>query len=328
MSDFFSGRNKSVGIDIGFNTVKVVELVRHGKTIAISNSNMVGIPPASISKNGFVQKEKIALAITQALSTAQPKTIKTKHVITALPESLIFSKIINLSAEIPPKQIEEAVLLQISDLLPWPAAETYFDWKILPIRDPKTNERKIFVAASAKQLVDDLVSIMNLAKLNLISIETKPIAASRALISIKDKDPIILIDVGAAHSSASVIDEGIIQFSSTIPVGANLVVNKENSQNLTMKEIQKIAVPLIENVQNNISYFNTRLKPGGKISQIRLCGGGSNITGLEKAIEEVIKIKTIRGDASINFHTRLKYDPVALQIFTVAIGLAMRGYIE
>lgn len=327
MPNFFSLTNRLAGIDIGFNTVKVVELYKKGKKIKVSGSNMVGIPPASINKNGFNKKKEIAGAIVEALKRAQPQPIKVDKVVTALPESLIFSKIISISTEIPFKQIEETVLLQVSDLLPWPTAESYFDWRLLPITDPKAKERKIFVAASAKKLVDDLVEIINLTKLNLIAIETKPIAATRALISIKDKNPIIIIDIGAEHSSASVIDNGIIQFASTIPIGANIVEVPATGVP-SVNELNKLADHLIENLNNNINYFNTRLKPGGKISQIRLCGGGSNLTGIDKVLESRIKISTVQGNASINFNNKIHYDPTALQIFTVSIGLALRELIK
>lgn len=324
MSDFFSNTNRSVGIDIGFNTVKVVELRRRGKGIAVSGSNMVGIPQNSVNKNGLNQKEKIASAITEALKNAQPKSITTDKVITALPESLIFSKIITVAPEIPLNQVEENVLLQISDLLPWPAADSYFDWRILPMQNLKTKEKKVFVAASAKRLVDDLVEIINTAHLSLIAIETKPIAATRALIASQDKNPIIIIDIGAEHSSASVIDEGIIQFSSTIPIGANIITTKHKIEHISAADLKQLVDPLIENVLNNINYFHTRLKPGGKINQIRLCGGGSNLTGIDKIIEQRTGIKTVCGNAGINFNTKLNYDPTALQIFTVSIGLALR----
>lgn len=326
MSAFFSGKHNSVGIDIGFNTLKVVELNKFGKKISIVGSNMVGIPASSVNKAGFAHKDKIASAIRDALAKAQPKAIQTKKAITALPESLIFSKIITVPKEVAEKNIEENVVLQISELLPWPASDTYFDWKMLPVsvKQDRKAERKAFVAASPKKLVDDFLEIIQKANLTADAIETKPLAASRALISNEDYEPIIILDIGAEHSSASVIDQKIIEFSSTIPIGANAVPRPKDSTHITPEDLKLLTDPLIENIVNNINYYNTRLHPGRKITQIRLCGGGSNLTGIPEILINKLGIKVIRGDASINFHNKFKYDPIALEIFTVAIGLALR----
>ncbi len=325
----FSKSNHCVGIDIGFNTLKVVELSRTGKKISIIGSNMVGIPSASVNRNGFAHKDTIATAIKDALDKAQPKPIKSDNVITALPESLIFSKILNVPKEIPENKYEENVLLQISELLPWPIADTYFDWKLLPatFTKNKKDEQKIFVSASMKKLVDDLLEISHIAGLKIDAIETKPIAATRSLVGKNDKGSIIILDIGAEHSSASVIKNGNIEFSSTISVGANAITRRKDPSNITITDLKTLADPLVENTINNINYFNTRLHPGGKITEIRLCGGGSNLTGIDTVISQRTKIKTTKGDSSINFNNKLKYDPIALQIFTVAIGLGLRDLI-
>lgn len=332
MPKSFFGTTRSVGLDIGFNTIKIVELKNSLGKISVTGSNLVGIPAGAVNKNGINHKDVLAKAIIDATRRSQPSPISQRVINTALPESLIFSKIISLSPEIKPKEIEENVLVEVAELLPWPIAESYIDWQTLPKQTNKKDEPyTIYIVAALRKLVDDFMEVISMAKFELGTIETKPIATCRALVEKHETSTIMLCDIGAEHSSASIIKKGIIRFSSTISIGANAsYYTYKGMEKYLMKtpKVEQTAIPLVDNILNNIKYYKTRISSKDPITEIRLSGGGSNLPDIEKIIFEKTKIPTVIGNASVNFNDKSLYDPQALQIFTVSIGLALREMLK
>lgn len=304
LTELLKFRKNTFGLDIGLKTMKIVQISGRGADAYLVGATEVEVPERSITKNGVRGKDAIAKIIREAIRLAKPEKIKATLVCSALPESLVFTKSLELPS-MPQKELAKNIPFQTMEFFPLPAEETYLDWQVVDTLADGTME--ILAVAAPKIAVDSLVETVMLAGLEPVAIETKPIAVTRALVPKDEKGPILLIDIGAQNSSMICYDQSTIKLTSTITLGGDkIALNTEKSVQLLANEINHL-----------IKYYQNRLSRSRLFKKIILAGGGAKIDQVPEIIERITKIQTEIGQPVIkvnNYHPK----------FAVAIGLALK----
>jgi len=320
MYDSVLGLKKpTFGLDIGYQTLKVMELRGDGQRAKLQGVAEVEIPPKTLGKDGIKDKKQTAEAIIMAIRKAKPQPIAARLVSSALPESLVFTK----SIDLPSMKIEEInknIPYQASEFFPMPANEMYMDWQIVGSIPEKnstspvtTNKGRstgrstdVLVVAAPKVIINSLAETVKMAGLELVSLETKPVADARALISANDPGPYILLDIGAKTSGIICFDGGIKLTSTITSSGDDLTENFSlHAKNLSNE------------ITHLIKYYQNRIGQATIFRKIILAGGGANIPDLVSAMTEATHIKTEISWPVIQTKT---YNPK----FATVIGLAMK----
>lgn len=294
-----------LGLDIGYQTLKVMQLRGDGTGAPLSGVAEVAIPAKSLNKEGIKEKKKVAAAIIQACKNARPKPISARIVSSALPESLVFTKSIDLPS-MNVAEINKNIPSRASEFFPIPPDETYMDWQIVGSL-PGKNTIDVLVVAAPKMVVDSLAETITMAGLELSSLETKPVADARALIPPKDVGPYLILDIGAKTSSITCYDAGTIKLTSTISVGGDdLTTDFEPN-------VKKIAAE----ISHFIKYYQNRIGQATIFRKIILAGGGANVQNITQNLEEASRIKSQIAWPQIKTKT---YNPK----YATVIGLAMK----
>lgn len=294
-----------MGLDIGYQTLKIMQLKGDGPGASLLGVAEVAIPPKSLNKNGIKEKKQIAQAIIQGMKNARPHTITAKIVSSALPESLVFTK----SIDLPRMNLDEVnknISYQANEFFPIPPNETYMDWQVVGSLVGQ-NTIDVLVVAAPKAIIDSLAETIKMAGLELSSLETKPIADARGLISPKDSGPSIILDIGAKTASISCYDQGNIKLTSTVSVGGD---DLTKDLNMSIKNISS-------EITHFVKYYQNRIGQATIFRKIILAGGGANVAGVTEAIQEATRIKSSIGWPIIKTKT---YNPK----FATVIGLAMK----
>ncbi len=270
----FGEQLNAFGLDIGYNSVKVIQLKKSGRTFAIKSINLLSIPNNSLTKDGIKESEKISQAIKEAISDSKPQPISARQVITSLPESLIFTKIIT-SPLIKDSEIADTVRLQISELFPIPIEDLYYDWQVIsknnPLKsaintketdkakkeehskeNPSESELEILIIGTPKKIVDDINLILQNAGLELVILETKSIASARAILPSDNKKVLVLIDIGAETSNISIFENGVVRFTGTVSCGGN-AVTRTLAGISTIPEDTKERQKILDEIDANLS---------------------------------------------------------------------------
>lgn len=293
------------GLDIGYQTLKVMQLRGEGPGAKVLSVAETPIPAKSLSKEGVKDKEKIAQAILEAMKAARPHPISARMISSALPEALVFTKSIDLP-KMERAEINKTIPYQAGEFLPIPPTEMYIDWHIVGSL-PGEKSIDVLLVATPKTIVDSLVETIKMVGLELVSLETKPVAASRALIMPNDSGPYLLLDIGAKTSSIICFDEGTIKLTSTISASAEeLTKNFQENIKILATEIHRL-----------IKYYQNRIGQNTVFRQIILAGGGANTPEMAPALEKATKISTKIGWPVIKTKT---YNPK----YATVIGLAMK----
>ena len=335
-----------IGVDIGFNSIKIVQLSK-GDVPSLLAYNILPTPPRVIASVNEQDKQRVIAAIRDSLAKARPRKIKTNLAISGLPESKVFTKILQMP-NLTPEEMIEAVPHEANRQIPLAIEQTYLDWQPLNLNTDRTQE--ILVVVAPKNLVDLYLQMFTAVGLNLIALETKPIAAVRALIRPQEPEASLIVDIGAEATGIIVYDLNTIKFTYTIPHGANaftktiayaMKISEQEAEKLKrqtgfkkdskkgneiLESIKPAMQDIIDEIGNAKKYYENRSKPPRKIQKIKLTGGGAYTPGIVEYISQSVNLKTELGNPLINVaeHSLGDFPRNEVLRFTTAFGLALR----
>ena len=239
------------------------------------------------------------------MKMAKPRPITALIVSSALPESLVFTKSVDLP-QMSLGEINKNIPYQAGEFFPIPPAEMYMDWQIVG-QLPGKNSIDVLVVAAPKIIIDSIAETVRLAGLELSSLETKPVSDVRALVNPRDYQPYLVVDLGAKTSSIICYDQGTIKLTSTVSSGGDDL----------QKDFQPNVDQLASEIVHLVKYYQNRIGQATIFRKIILCGGGANTPNLAASFEKATRIKTEIGWPIIQTKT---YNPK----FATVIGLAMK----
>lgn len=347
--NFFQSKKNAFGLDIGYKSLKAVELRQSGKNFSLVGYREIPIPENTVQKNSIVNKNEIIQALRDAVSSAKPHRITLRKVCSALPASLTFTKILKMPA-MKPEELEKAIPYEVADFFPIPIIEMNLDWHVMNNSNaagPKA-EMEILVVGAPKTLVKDYMEITSKAGLELLALETKPISTARAVLADDRSESAVLVDIGAEVTGISLADQGLIEITTIVQTGGNAITrdlakaldaSPEEAENIKISQkleliksdskntsIIKNLTPIIDEIKGSIKYFETRMKKNTKITQIILSGGGSQLHHLDKYLEKQLGIPTKIANPWAKVKVRPSDAPPPKEAlrYANALGLAMR----
>lgn len=332
-----------VGIDIGTKSIKIIELVKSGNSWNLKTSGAVGFNGASPDK---ANDDKELEALAEILKkTAVQVSITSKEVNLALPESIVFTRLIKFPL-LSEEEIASAVKWEAEQYIPIPLAEAVVQYLVLE-RNEQTSSTSVLLIAAPKNIVEKYVKVIRLAGLTPISAETELTAIARSLSP--DKGTFMVLDLGSSATDISIVKDGNIVFTRSIPV-AGEAFTRSVSQGLNVtpaqaeeykktyglsldqlegkvrNALEPIIRTVVDEIKKSIQFYQTEEK-GDIPSSVIITGGASVMPDLAGYLTEATGIETVVGDP----FSKIQLDPETLKslssyssIYATAIGLAMR----
>lgn len=339
-----------LGLDIGSKYIKIVELVQYGKgRFSLLSVGMTPAPLKGINSDVNLDLEALAAIIKKLLKDG---SIKTKLVNVALPETNVFTRII----EVPPlseRELSSAIKWEAEQYVPLPLAEVQMDFSIIGETTDNEGHKKlnVLLVAAPKVVIARYDKILQLCGLEPLAMETEIISASRALLPPAPEKPItvMVVNIGATTTDFSILRNSLISFTRTIPTGGDHLTRvlsqdlgipmaqaeefkktyglRENQvEGKVKRSLEPIFSVLVEEIKRSNQYFLNKYAEE-VISAIILSGGTAKMPGLVEALVNAVGIETQVG----NPWTRINRDPQRFakledegSVFSVATGLAMR----
>lgn len=326
----FGPGNSVFGLDIGFETIKLCQVKKHGQHVSVIGVADIPMTERVLEKDRIKNKAATANTIKEACRKAKPHSITANKIVSALPETFVFSKTIRLP-KMSPDELKTSVPNEAAQYLPIPISEVYVDYQVL-ITHPDEPLIDILLAAAPKRLVDDYVEMAKMADMELAALETKPIAVGRALISDKVKIGIAVVHIGTELTRISIWDRGKICLNTTAPIGKNQIIEYYSSLKPDIKDVTELdlnefdqddgaANPLIQvtdATMEAIRYHQNRGYQPSKIEHVEICGSAALIKNLDTYIQKNTKIKSRISQPAYSMHEKISPDLVT------AFGLALR----
>lgn len=319
-------KKRAVGIDIGTDSIKVVEISARGSRKKLENygqaqSNLISKEPLlrTDEKGNLVSSNQISLALKEIFREAK---IKTKKAVFCLPDFLTLAAFF----EIPPmsqKEIPGAVHYNASQYLTLPVSEVTLDWMMIPQpsggSSVKSSMTKIFLIAVPNQVIQEYEKISASAGLKLYALEAEVFSMARALVK-NSQNAVCLIDMGAKTSTINIVDKGFLRRSYSFDFGGNqlslalssaLGVEVKEAEAIKVKEgilskkeqaaraLKSLTDPLFAEVKNICGDFSKQKQ--GQVKEFYLTGGTASLPGLKEYFEENFKNAAHIPDCFLDF---------------------------
>ncbi|MBI4459189.1 MAG: type IV pilus assembly protein PilM [Acidobacteria bacterium] len=339
-----------VGLDIGSSSIKLVELRRVGKDVAISKLGMEPLPAEAVVDGAIVDTGQVSNAIAKIFNE---KKVKTKQVATAVSGHSVIVKKLSLQP-MTDEELEGAIQMEAAQHIPFDIGEVNLDYQVLetPAESPTMDvllvavkkdkilnyTNVVMLAGRSPAIVDiDAFALQNIYEYNY---EPAP-DATAALLNIgasvmninivRGTTPLFTRDVSVGgnqytDSLQKELDLGFDE-AETLKTGTTLPGISEEARLPVLKSVTEI---IVLEIQRTFDFF--RATSGGEhIQKLYLGGGSARIYGLSETLKQELGIAV----EQLNPFRRIQYEesgPVGELVaanaprLAVAMGLALRSF--
>lgn len=337
------------GLDIGSTAIKVVWLDRDKEVIKYASALSVPTPQQGIQSESPFDQQELAQIINKLVIDAK---ITTNNVSIALSENHAFTKVIEMPV-LSEKELSSAIYWEAEQYIPVPLDTVNLAWSMLrPIKTSLSEEKmQVLLVAAPKELIQRYQTVLDIAGLTLVSVETEILSVVRSLLPNDNTPTSLVANIGSLSTSLGIVQKGVLAFNYTVPLGGialtraiasdfglQLVQAEEykrvyglsdkNFGGKIGKAIEPILQTLLNEVKKAMTFYAEKDKNQSPITQILFTGGSANLPGLGVYFAQNIGVETVIA----NPWKMLNIQAVPEQIeaegpaYSVAVGLALKEY--
>ncbi len=346
-----------VGLDIGSDRLKVVELTRAGRAYHLARMASAPAPAAAFRDGVPASPEDLGPQIRALFDKAG---IRTDRVVVAAGGQNVTVR----EVRVPPMTAQEltaAVRYEAERYLPYNVQDVHMDYQVMG--ESTEDGRKmldVVVVATRRDVVQRIVETVEAAKLEAAIMDVESFALFRSLVGDgAETRTLVFIDLGAEASDIVITEGQRLRLTRNIPIGGNTLVHAlaetlsvdaaaaktmleergeildENviPDDLTVQRIHDTIAPqigdLVTEIRRSLDYYQTRAR-SAVVNQIILTGGLARLRNVGRVLATELGVPTEIG----NPFSRLEVSPAAFPPdvlaaqgppMSVAVGLALRG---
>jgi len=338
----------SIGLDIGFSSIKLVALSLDNKVFKLISLGSIACPQPGLLSDADADLEAVADAIKKLI---QATKIEQREVIAALPESRVFTRVINDLPYLTDNELSSAIRYAAEEFIPMPLIEVNLNWQVLA-RDVKSKNTKtiVLVVASPKNVVAKYIKVLGMAGVRPKTLETEIIAVTRSLVGNNPFSPsTLIVQLGAITTDFAAVSKGLIWLTRSISTGGMALTRslaqhfnfeitqaeeykkvygllEDQLEGKVFEALKPIADIIVVESKRVIQAFQTEY-PQNPIKRVVLSGGGARMPGLVIYFANNLGMEVQEADPWYSIDkdkgliSKLSTDASS---YSVAVGLALR----
>ena len=299
-------RRSIVGLDIGSNCIKAVEITQDKYDYIITAYGQVDLPGEQARQD----------ALSDLFRTGG---FRTKRVATAVSGKSVIFRFVNM-VNMSDDNLTNAIRFEADKYIPFDIDEVVIDTQKLMTShndDGAEDEMKVLLVAAKNTLLEDQAEMLMDLGLQPVSIGVDSFAVANAyelneMVSpgLQEGDhTVALIDIGSAKSSINILRNGITHFAREVPMGGMDLTNAitrrfglEFYEAESLKrdphdqehEVQDAVAHVLEDLGNeiNLSFDFFENQFDGEVQDVLLSGGSVLLPFLEEGLEKIFEKRT------------------------------------
>mgnify|MGYP001589839335 CR=1 FL=1 len=331
-------QRQAFGINCSDSSLEALELARDHDALVIKSQSRVLLEGGIIENGKIIQPEKLKIAVQTLLAQAKPSALSGKDVVLTIPESRSFVQTYVLPQAIGVKQVPSALFSEARETLPVEADLIMADFQ--KVGETEDGTRYLF-AATYSELIHEYVDFFASLRLKVSSITMESIALGAATVDESKEETVLILDIGARTTIASVFQNGSLQESININIAGNqltaalaekLKINVAEAEqrkttaglkhadgdSAALLIIQGQLQPLKDEIQLFIKFYEQRTRMS--IGRVILAGGTAALPGLDEYFTDNLSLPTTLAEPLPLF--RVSMDRPDLERYIVVLGLA------
>jgi len=330
-----------IGLDIGSNSIKIVELERSSQGIELKNASVISVK----TKDGRSKEESVVSSLTEAVIPFR-KLAKSQLVVAMPGRSVIVRhfKVPSVGAS----RIRQIIKYEAQQQVPFPLEEVIWDYQILKSEDKAAPDINIALVAVKSGLINDLI-----AKISGLGIAPDLIEATSFAVfncakfnDTLDNEPIVLIDIGATSTDISVAKGKQLVFTRSIHIAGNDITRAiQKEQSIGFEDAEKTkhkkgnisaAVSVLETlsseIHRSISFYMSQMDRKSEFRKVVLTGQSSNLKEITTFLSNSLKMEVVElnpfSNILISNERMLDIVDRSPNAWSVAIGSALTALKE
>jgi len=331
------------GLDIGSHTIKAIKLAKNGQSYQLL---AFGSSPSN-SRGLISEADSDMTALAESIKKlCQTSGIKTKNVVSALPQDQVFTRVITLP-NLSETELNSALKWEAEQYVPIPLEEVTLAHQIVgKVKEDNKEKMEVLLVAAPNRLIEKTVEILRIAGLRAVGLETETLAIARSLVP-TDAGSIMIVDFGAVATDLAIAEDGQLVFVHSLSTGGEALtravafelgldpnqaeaykkaygVDPEKLEGKVGGAIAPVLEVVVKEMEKAIQFYSARQKT---ISRIVLTGGSSGLPEIATALAKKLNIEIQIGNsfARIVQDSLVQKVPTAdIPLYSVAVGLAMK----
>jgi len=352
MSWFNRGQSTVLGIDISTAAIKLLELSKTGNRYKVENYAVSPLPQDAVVDKNIANVDVIANSIQAAIKQSGTKT---KDVCVAVAGSSVMTKIISMPASLTEGEMEEQILVEADQYVPYSLDEVNLDFEVQGVSDKSPEMVDVLLAASRQENVSDRVEVLEKAGLRAKIVDVEAFAMENAFALLADQLPeaegaqtIAIADIGATMSTLNVLHDFRTVYTREQGFGGKQLTEEiQRRYGLSYEEaglakkhgglpdnyvadvLDPFKQAMVQQIARSLQFFVSS-SANRSIDSIVLAGGCASISGMEKIVEQSLGIPAYVANPFINMALSNKVKPQSLSndapAMMIACGLALRSF--
>jgi type IV pilus assembly protein PilM len=348
------GKSKSVvGLDIGSNAVKLVQMKESKRGYQLLNFGMIQLPPEAIIDGALMNSTVIVSTIRELV---QSQRIRHKETGIAISGHSVIIKKITLPA-MTDEELEESIQWEAEQYIPFDINDVNIDVQVLTPEATEAGQMDVLLVAAKKDMINDYLAVVQEAGLTPMVVDVAAFCVENAFevnYDLPSTDTIVLVNIGASVININVLSDGITSFTRDISMGGNqfteeiqkqLNVSYDEAEALKLgggsavdadsvvpQEVERVIASVSESlageVQRSLDFY-AATAADSHISRIYLSGGACKLPSLYKVIENKVgvPVEIMNPFRNVEFDPK-RFDPEYIREVgpsaAVAVGLGIR----
>ncbi len=351
MLQFLSRKTRTLlGVDINSSAVKLLELSLSNGRYRLENYVIRPLPVNAVMEKNISDIDAVGDAIRQALSILKPAT---KEAAVAVPGSAVIMKTIEISASLNDTEMENQIIVEADQYIPYPLSEVAMDFERQEQADPRSDFVDVLLAACRKENVESRVAALQSGGLVARVVDIEAYAMERAYSLLQGQlagaDPhnVAILDIGATITTLHVLLEGRTIYTREQHFGGRqLVEDVQRRFGLSAIEAetgirrgtlpdeyeQEILVPFkdaaVQQISRSLQFFFSSSQYND-VDHIILAGGVAAIDGLAGLVWQQLATPVLVANPFQDIATGNKVNKTLLAkdapALMIACGLAIRS---
>lgn len=336
------------GLDIGSHSIKAVQLSGSFENPSFVSAGQIETPK-STNQSPAGDNEETTKAIADAVKTLHKEAhFSTDKVVTALSESQIFTRVVELPA-IKQSEIKEAIAWEAEQYIPVPMSEVKLDWQVLS-NETNTGKVEVLLVAAPISLINKTMDIVRSANLTPVSLETETTAVVRSLVQrIQSAPTTMVVSIGASTTDLSIVSTGRISFTRSIATGGLSLargvaqtlgfeidqateymktygLDSTSLEGKVMQAIKPIFDVIVNEIKRVLAYYSNK-HPELPVKRVVVTGGTAKLPGMVIYLAEALGIEVQVGNPwegislPAQISRKLAEDATS---YAVSVGLALK----
>jgi len=355
------GNETVVGIDIGSNTIKAMQLEPSGTGWKVTNAAIQQTPPESCRDGAITMILDVGQAIKSLLKSSGIRCTKAVAAISG-------SQVIVRQVQMPrmsEASLRKSIRYEASRYISTSMENNVVEFEILG-DVPDTDQMNVMLVAAPTEVVESRVQVLEAAGLEPIAIDVEAFSIIRSLVEASTDEEmhsktIAIVDIGASHTDVNIVANGKFALTRSIPIAGDSFTNSirtltgfsfedaermkfemaaqssidklstSDGESKSWRVVQPLLDELLREIRRSNQFYQQQFPEGADhatVSSIILVGGSSRMPGMAAYVESKLNIPTRIGDAFSGQINPGRYDQDFVDdygpVFVIAAGLALK----